>query len=54
MADLEEIIAAAAKVFQLFHNQDPIPRRFLGELLSPFTFDRLAGSAAARGSDENS
>jgi sterol desaturase/sphingolipid hydroxylase (fatty acid hydroxylase superfamily) len=29
--------------------QDPIPRRFLSELLSPLTFHRLAGSAAAPG-----
>jgi sterol desaturase/sphingolipid hydroxylase (fatty acid hydroxylase superfamily) len=27
-------------------HQDPIPRRFLSELLSPLTFRRLAGSAA--------
>jgi ornithine lipid hydroxylase len=35
-------------------DQDPIPRRFLGELLSPFTFHRLASSAAVRGSAKSS
>jgi ornithine lipid hydroxylase len=30
-------------------HQDPIPRRFLSELLSPLTFRRLARSAAASG-----
>lgn len=35
-------------------DQDPIPRRFLSELLSPLTFHRLATSAAASGRDGRS